>query len=115
MGRKNPLVQVRINKANRTLEDVEVLKTLLQDQFSQRLTESTTFNINAGLENLKQQTSENLLAYYKRARSMMEQVGARDRAEFGTPLTPLEAAFLDTVMRSFVKGIHDIDIKKAAT
>ena len=45
---------------------------------------------------------------------MMERVGARDRAESSTSLTPLETAFLDTVMRSFVKGIHDMDIKKAA-
>ncbi|MCJ1343984.1 hypothetical protein MMC31_002184 [Peltigera leucophlebia] len=111
---ENPLVQTRINKADPTLEDVEALKTLLQDRFPQRLTEITTFNINAELESLKQQSDENLLTYYKRAKSMMERVGARDRAESGTPLTPLEAAPLDTVMRSFVKGIHDMGIKKAA-
>lgn len=100
---ENPLVQTRINKADPTLEDVEVLKTLLQDRFPQRLTEIPTFNINAELESLKQQSDENLLTYYKRAKSISD-----------TPLTPLEAAFLDTVMRSFVKGIHDMDIKKAA-
>lgn len=44
----------------------------------------------------------------------MEQVGAKDRTETGTPLTPLEAPFLDTVLRSFVKGIRDMDIKSAA-
>lgn len=110
----NPLVQVRINKLDPTLEDVEALTTLLQDQFPQRLPETTTFNINSELESLKQQKDESLLAYYKRARSMMERVGAKDRTESGTPLTPLGAAFLDTVMRSFVKGIRDMDIKRAA-
>ncbi len=45
---------------------------------------------------------------------MMEQVGAKDRTETGTPLTPLEAPFLDTVLRSFVKGIRDMDNKSAA-
>ena len=110
----NPLVQVRINKPDPTLEDVEALKTLLQDRFPQRLPETTTFNINTELESLKQQEDESLLVYYKRARSMMERVGAKDRTESVTPLTPLEAAFLDTVMRSFVKGIRDMDIKRAA-
>lgn len=45
---------------------------------------------------------------------MMEQIGAKDWTELGTPLTPSEVAFLDTVMRSFVKGISDMDIKRAA-
>lgn len=75
---ENPLVQIRINKVDPTLEDVEALKTLLQDQFPQRLAEATTLNINTELESLKQQNDESLLAYYKRAKSMMEQVGAKD-------------------------------------
>lgn len=45
----------------------------------------------------------------------MERAGAKDRQKNGTPLSPLEAAFLDTVMRSFDKGMKDLDIKKAAT
>lgn len=109
----NPLVQARINKPDPTLEDVEALKTLLQDRFPQRLPDTTTFNINTELESLKQK-DESLLAYCKRAKSMMERVEAKDRTESGTPLTPLEAAFLDTVMRSFVKGICDMNIKRAA-
>lgn len=51
----NPRVQVRINKLDPTLEDVEALKTLLQDRFPQRLAETTTFNINTELEGLKRQ------------------------------------------------------------
>ena len=110
----NPLVQVKINKPDPTLEDVEALKTLLQDRFPQRLTETTSFNLNTELESLKQQKDKSLLVYYKRARSMMEQIGSKDRTELGTPLTLLEVAFLDTVMRSFVKGISDLDMKRAA-
>ena len=110
----NPLVQVRINKPDPTLEDVEALKTLLQDRFPQRLIETTSFKINTELESLKQQKDESLLVYYKRARSMMERAGAKDRTELGIPLTPLEVVFLDTVMRSFVNGISDMDIKRAA-
>lgn len=44
----------------------------------------------------------------------MERVGAKDRDESSTQLTSLEAAFLDTVMRSFVKGVHEMDIERAA-
>ena len=43
---------------------------------------------------------------------MMERVGARDRPETGIPLSPLEIAFLDGVIRSFAKGISDLDVKK---
>ena len=49
---ENPLVETRTNKADPTLEDVEAIKKLLQDRFPQRLTETTTFNINAELESL---------------------------------------------------------------
>lgn len=45
---------------------------------------------------------------------MMERVGARDRPEIGVPLTPLEMAFLDGIIRLFIKGISDFDIKKEA-
>lgn len=97
-----------INKADPTSEDIEALKTLLQYRFPQKLAETTAFNINTKLESLEQQSDGSLLAYYKRAKYMMEQVGAKDRTETGTPLMPLEAP------RSFVKGIRDMDIKSAA-
>lgn len=43
---------------------------------------------------------------------MMECVGVKDRPDIGIPVTPLEMAFLDSVIRSFIKSISDFDINK---
>ena len=50
--------------------------------------------------------------YYKWVESMMECVGVKDRPDIGIPVTPLEMAFLDSVIRSFIKSISDFDINK---
>lgn len=47
----------------------------------QRSSEAHTFDINAELEDLRQLSGETFSVYYKRARSMMEHVGARDRSD----------------------------------
>lgn len=86
----------------------------MQDRFPQRSLEARTFDINAELFDLRQQSEETLPAYYKRARSMMKRVGARDRPETGIPLLPLEMSFLDGIIRSVIKGIRDLDVKKEA-
>lgn len=43
---------------------------------------------------------------------MMEYVGVRNWPETGVLLILLKMAFLDSVIRSFIKGISDFDIKK---
>lgn len=111
---ETPLMQARINQQSATNDDVEAIKQLLQDRFPQRSSEAHTFDINTELEDLRQQSGETLSAYYKRARSIMERVSARDRPETGIPLLPLESAFVDSAIRSFVKGLSDFDVKKEA-
>ena len=97
-----------------TTDDVEAIKLLMQDRFLQRSCEAPTFDINAELEDLCQQSEETLSAYYKRARSMMERVVARDRPKTGVPLSSLEITFFDGNIWSSVKGISDFDVKKEA-
>lgn len=46
---------------------------------------------------------------------MMHRVGAKDRALSGaTPITPLESAMLDIIMRAFLKGLSDPDVRREA-
>lgn len=61
MGRSQPPMQTRITKQSPTSDDVETVKQLMQDRSPQCSSE---------------QSEETLGAYYKRARSMMERVGA---------------------------------------
>lgn len=55
-----------------------------------------------------------MLIYYKRAKSIIEQVRVKDWTELGTSLISLEAMFLDIVMKLFMKSISKIDIKRLA-
>lgn len=45
---------------------------------------------------------------------MMECVGAKHRQETRISHSPLEMAFLDVIIRSFIKGINNFDMKKEA-
>lgn len=78
----------------------------------QRSSKVHLFDINAESEDLRQQSGETLSVYYKWVESMMECVGVKDRPDIGIPVTPLEMAFLDSVIRSFIKSISDFDINK---
>ena len=68
------------------------------------------------LAELRQLADELLPSYYGRAGQILTSVGARDCAgESRQELTILEAFMLDTVIRSFVRGLYDLDIRKEAT
>lgn len=71
-AKDNPLIQARIPKQSPTSDDVEIISQLMQSRFSQCPSKVHTFDINAKLENLHQQSDEALSEYYKQARSMME-------------------------------------------
>lgn len=63
------------------------------------------------ISGLKQLEDESLIAYYKRTVSLLSRVGGRDRPRSMTAarmpaLSPLEAAMLDTLMRSFTRGVR---------
>lgn len=53
------------------------------------------------------------MTYYKKIKSIIEWIKARNWAKLNMPLTPLKAAFLDTGIRSFVKDTYNMNIKKA--
>jgi len=93
-------------------DDVTTFRGLLCERFPSKSAEISTTTFDMELTDLKQQ-DESLSAYYKRVTAMMQRVGARDRPHVATekPLTPLEVAKLDTVMRAFIKGLADVDLR----
>ena len=94
---------------------VRAFRGLLCERFPSKSSEISNTTFEAELTELKQQ-DESLSAYYKRVTSMMQRVGAKDRALPGAiPITPLESAMLDTIMRAFLKGLSDPDVRREAT
>ena len=56
------------------------------------------------------------LSYYKRTSTLLTRIGARDRPSTGSSvgLIILEVGMLDIVMRAFVKGLSDPDVRRDA-
>ena len=100
------------HKTAPTCDDVEAIKQLMQDRFPQQSSEAHTFDINAELEDLRQQSEDTLLAYNKRARSVMERVGCQRQAPVATdspsPAVPpiLKAGCEHTALISYYKRFY---------
>jgi hypothetical protein len=91
-------------------------KSLFQERFPAKSLEISPVSFDVELNDLRQRPDESLLAYYKRVLCMMQRVGAKDRptANAGV-LSLLESAMLDTILRAFIKGIADEDVRRDST
>lgn len=67
-----------------------------------------------GFDNeLKQETDETMSAYYKRVRTFMHRVGARDGYINGeSPLSLLDSTILDLIVHTFVRGLSDAEVMR---
>ena len=103
---------------NPTQNTVTLFKTRFIQKYPARLAESAPFNFDAEMADLRQGPEETLLMYYRRTLGSLQRVGGRDRPLVPSPENPmlssLESVTLDTVIRSFVRGISDIDVKREA-
>lgn len=110
-AKDNPLMQARITTQSPTNDGVQAIKRLMQNRSPQHFCEAHTFDINAKFGDLHQRLEETLLTYYKRASSMTKHVGVGDR-KTGISLLLVEIAFLDGIIRSFVKSITNFSYEK---
>ena len=96
---------------------VDNFKTLFCERFPTKAVEITPVPFDVELADLRQKPEEPLVAYYKRTTSLMQRVGLKDRQVTATlpTLTPVESAMLDTVMRAFIRGLANPEIRKEAT
>ena len=104
--------------ANPTQESVKNFRNLLCEQFPTKSSEVSTISFDTELSELKQH-DESLSAYYKRLLAMMQRVGARDRptqiSKSSPVLSMLEEAMLESVMKAFLRGLVDPDVRREAT
>ena len=107
-----------LNETDPTPQAVESFKSLFCERFPSKAVEVTPIPFDVELSELRQRTDEPLNAYYKRVTNLMQRVGAKDRPA-ATPststLTLLESAMLDTILRSFIRGLSDPETRKEAT
>ena len=101
-----------------TYDAVRAFKSLLCARFPMKSAEVSSISFDTELSELKQQ-DESLAAYYKRLTVLMQHVGARDRpshpSDADPPLTMLEAAMLESIMKAFLRGLSDSDVRREAT
>lgn len=111
-AKDNPLMQARITTQSPTNDGFQAIKQLMQDRFPQHFCEAHTFDINAKFGNLHQRLEETLWhTTNERASSMTKHVGVGDR-KTGISLLLVEIAFLDGIIRSFVKSITNFSYEK---
>ena len=100
-----------------TQATVENFKALFCERFPTKAVEITPVPFDVELADLRQKPEEPLVAYYKRTTGLMQRVGLKDR-QVATPLptlTSVESAMLDTVMRAFIRGLANPEIRMEAT
>ena len=99
-------------------QSVKAFRSLLVARFPTKSTEVSSISFDTELSELRQQ-DESLAAYYKRLTVLMQHVGARDRpvktSTADPPLQMLEAAMLESVMKAFLRGLADPDVRREAT
>ena len=94
-----------------TKKTVFAFKILFQERFSVKIMKSSIINFHIELEKFRQKTNESINAYYKRMLNFMSRVAVRnwfvvERLFF------LKKATLEKITKTFVKKLHDDDVKK---
>ena len=89
-----------------------------------QITEAPPVNFNFKIANLRQLEDKSLLACYERTSNLLTRVGGKDRPRNTQSIatsattttimshTPLENAMFDTVLRVFVWGLNDPDVRR---
>ncbi len=107
-----------LNSDEPTADAVKSFRSLLCARFPMKSAEVSSISFDTELSELKQH-DESLAAYYKRLTVLMQHVGARDRpsppTDANPPLSMLEAAMLESIMKAFLRGLSDPDVRREAT
>ena len=110
-------VSTLLAQPNPTLDTVSKFKTLFTEKYPLQFTEIAPISFDNEVADLKQKDEEALLVYYKQASDLLTRVGAKNRLRHHSEivsLSPLKSAMLDTVLKSFIWGIQNADIRKEA-
>ena len=109
----NPDAARLLGDEKRTAETAFAFRNLFQERFPARSIDLPTVSFDIELSELKQRPDEPISSYYKRFTALMLRVGARDRPAAGLAvLSLLESATLDVIMKAFIKGLFDDEVRK---
>ena len=93
--------------------NVTTFRNLFQERFPAEAVEAPAVSFDLELSELHQRQDETIDSYYKKVCSLMLRVGARDQpSDPCSELSLLESATLDIIIKAFVKGLADEDVKK---
>ncbi|KAL8795801.1 MAG: hypothetical protein Q9182_007484 [Xanthomendoza sp. 2 TL-2023] len=93
--------------------DVTNIRNQLQERFPAKSTDTVAVPFNVELSDLHQKTDDSIQSYYNGTLNLMQRIGAKDHPIDGS-YSPLEATVLDNVVRTFVKGLADTDVRRDA-
>ncbi|TGJ79930.1 hypothetical protein E0Z10_g8845 [Xylaria hypoxylon] len=114
------ILQAIIGRAERNKsnpDDLTILETSLREKFPTRLVDELAVLPAEDLQSLSQESTESLVSYYARTQALLTRMGGRDRPRGrqdgtgDTSLSALESFTLGSVVRSFVDGLHDDELK----
>ena len=103
-----------LNSEEPTKATVDTFKALLCERFPSKAAEQAPVPFDVELAELRQKPDESLVNYYKRVLNLVNRFGGRDRPTTSS-LSSWESAMLDTVLRAFLRGIIDLDVRREAT
>lgn len=99
-----------------TKDTLAQFQALFAQRYPSKISEAPVVSFDTEVSELQQAQDKTLLAYYKRTASFLSRVGGRDRPRTTTvtptppALTSIEESMLDSVVRSFTRGIQDPDV-----
>lgn len=93
--------------------NVTTYKNLFQERFPVEVVETFIISFDLELSKLYQYHNEIINSYYKRVCSLILRIGAKDQlSDTKNELSLLESAMLDIILKAFVKGLVNKDMKK---
>ncbi|RKF59570.1 hypothetical protein OnM2_059080 [Erysiphe neolycopersici] len=93
-------------------KDMEDFKMAVMKRFPRKKLEKEVSNVQEDIQNLQQELNEPLNSYYDRAQELLRRSNGRDDQEAGTePLSILERTILSIIIKSFVRGIRDNEVR----
>ena len=97
---------------------VDNFKALFYERFLLKIIKITSISFNIELSNLYQKLDKSLLIYYDKMINFMRRINVKNRFIFTlnfTLFTLLKFVMLDTILRSFIRGLNDSKIRKEIT
>ncbi|KAF6238681.1 hypothetical protein HO173_003187 [Letharia columbiana] len=98
-------------------QTIQQFRAIFCEKFPSKAVEVSAIPFDVEIADLHQRPEESLASYFKRVTNLMQRVGIKDRpaATPSAAFSLLESTMLDTILRAFIRGLNDQEIRKEAT